>query len=522
MAPGEHQCVGCGKDHPSNKSLASHRSKCRLFKTRHTRNVGADIASSSTLPPTENEPPMPLEPDDHGGDHEVQDREVERDLNNPSSHLNLKPDSRSVPPMRQPRAFVDEPMSAVPDIATLELMETSPVFHSHSEPQGAATSAGAHSPKQKQPVAQTKPNRFGVYRVYKHGRPSLMPNESRTLNSRALIKSQLPAGGAMQALSDVNSATSPFRNKSIELLMSWHYSSSRIKSFGTLNSLVQDVILNPEFNAADLNGFDAAKQASILDNFTPPHPRSVLSPDDGWIESYVPIRLPPPGRGEWGQEADAPVYNVKGFFYRKPLEVIKAALQEEAAARFNFTPFEEYWKPSADATPERIFSEIYNSDAFLQEDAKIRAQPRSDCSLETVVVPLVLYSDSTHLASFGTASLWPVYLYLGNQSKYERGKPGAFAAHHLAYIPKLDDMIQDTYRAIFDGESATKEVLTHLRRELMQGVWEKLLDDDLMDAYLNGIVIEFCEDPTMPVVGNRRNRTSPRHVTACPKPRLMR
>lgn len=37
-------------------------------------------------------------------------------------------------------------------------------------------------------------------------------------------------------------------------------------------------------------------------------------------------------------------------------------------------------------------------------------------------------------------------------------------------------------------------MLTHLRRELMQAVWLLLLDDDdFMDAYINGIVIEFMD-----------------------------
>jgi hypothetical protein len=57
--------------------------------------------------------------------------------------------------------------------------------------------------------------------------------------------------------------------------------------------------------------------------------------------------------------------------------------------------------------------------------------------LEAFVVSALLYSDSTHLASFGTASLWPIYLFLGNVSKYIRSKPTSFSAHHIAYIPTV-------------------------------------------------------------------------------------
>ena len=46
------------------------------------------------------------------------------------------------------------------------------------------------------------------------------------------------------------------------------------------------------------------------------------------------------------------------------------------------------------------------------------------------------------------------------------------------------------YRKQF-GESATADMLTYLRREVMHAVWRLLLDDEFMDAYINGIVIEF-------------------------------
>ena len=34
-------------------------------------------------------------------------------------------------------------------------------------------------------------------------------------------------------------------------------------------------------------------------------------------------------------------------------------------------------------------------------------------------------------------------------------------------------------------------MLTYLRREVMHGVWRILLDDEFMDAYEHGIIIEF-------------------------------
>lgn len=44
---------------------------------------------------------------------------------------------------------------------------------------------------------------------------------------------------------------------------------------------------------------------------------------------------------------------------------------------------------------------------------------------------------------------------------------------------------------MFDNIAATKEVISHCKRELMQAVWNLLLDDDFIDAYVNGRLIRF-------------------------------
>ncbi|KAK7679638.1 hypothetical protein QCA50_017350 [Cerrena zonata] len=116
----------------------------------------------------------------------------------------------------------------------------------------------------------------------------------------------------------------------------------------------------------------------------------------------------------------------------------------------------------------------------------------------------MLYSDSTHLANFGDASLWPLYLYFGNQSKYERVRPATGSCHHVAYIPKLSDSFHDFYLNL-TGEGPPAEVLTHCWRELMHGVLRTVLDADFVHAYTHGIVIK-CSD------GNTR-RVFPRIFT---------
>jgi hypothetical protein len=105
------------------------------------------------------------------------------------------------------------------------------------------------------------------------------------------------------------------------------------------------------------------------------------------------------------------------------------------------TPFSQYWKISEEKTI-RVFSEAHTSPAMLDAYAEINALPREpDDDLERVVASLMVWSDSTHLTNFGDASMWPFYVYFGNQSKYTRGKPTSGACHHVAYIPTVSTNI---------------------------------------------------------------------------------
>ena len=92
----------------------------------------------------------------------------------------------------------------------------------------------------------------------------------------------------------------------------------------------------------------------------------------------------------------------------------------------------------ADSPPERVISEIYNSDAMIAEHERLQSQPNEPgCNLEKAIAAALVFSDSTHLTNFGVASLWPGYLLWGNQTKYERSKPSSFAAHHFVYMQSV-------------------------------------------------------------------------------------
>ena len=100
---------------------------------------------------------------------------------------------------------------------------------------------------------------------------------------------------------------------------------------------------------------------------------------------------------------------------------------------------------SGAAEPIRVYGEAYSSSIAvkLYKEVKAIPAPADQPKVETAIILLMLGSDATHLASFGTASLWPLYVFFGNMSKYETGKPSEPAASHLAYLPKVWEVCAD-------------------------------------------------------------------------------
>lgn len=58
---------------------------------------------------------------------------------------------------------------------------------------------------------------------------------------------------------------------------------------------------------------------------------------------------------------------------------------------------------------------------------------------------------------------------------------------------QLPDDIQDQIRKLEGARVIPKALLTHLRRELFHEVWKKILDDEFLFAWRQGIVI-CCAD----------------------------
>lgn len=163
---------------------------------------------------------------------------------------------------------------------------------------------------------------------------------------------------------------------------------------------------------------------------------------DHWREGSVKIKMPAEDKVKRTRgETRAPELEVSGIQYRPLLETIYAALDDPETPPFHYTPYKEYWKPFPDSTPERVYGELYSSNAWIEAHDEVQQLPKTD-GIDHFVLPIILYSDSTHLANFGNASLWPLYMYLGGVSKYMRCKSTEMVCYHLAYIPSVRTSIQ--------------------------------------------------------------------------------
>ncbi|EIW51154.1 uncharacterized protein TRAVEDRAFT_137876 [Trametes versicolor FP-101664 SS1] len=266
-----------------------------------------------------------------------------------------------------------------------------------------------------------------------------------------------------------------FKAKTVYLLCEWFYNSANTKSLDDLDALVQ-ILTTSGFKVSDLADFRARREMKRLDDYV--SPSGVFSKEDGWMEGEITLPLPKPGVHH-NSEADAPSFTVEGMYFRKIIEVIISEVQDRHfSEQRHWLPHKTFWNPPGDSAgtpsderqpstppsadnqphsqgghgmppPIRVFSETYNSDAMNQEYAKLRSRPRNPDdapSVEYNILPIVAWSDATLLALFGSAKLWPIYLYIANISKYIRGMPTEFVAQHVAYIPEVSHYVASLCR----------------------------------------------------------------------------
>jgi len=284
-------------------------------------------------------------------------------------------------------------------------------------------------------------NSFGVWREYPH-RPTIDPDGSLSLeelsNSHRVpsnLSESSPADLPVVSESSPNSEHPfywPCQNATIWRVMAWLNNGKTAKSEAEATAFVETVIHASDFNKDELLGFNAHRENQRLDKALS---RAALKSQ--FSESSVGILVP-----SGDPKVPAKTFSVPGLLHRKLTSVIIDALNDPLSHLLHFSPFKLFHRNPLTKKEERIFGELYTSDTFLAEHEEVQQHgklPSDDlsCKREKVVAALMISSDSTHLTNFGNTKAWPIYLMLGNLSKYFRSLPNSGALHHLAYIPSV-------------------------------------------------------------------------------------
>ncbi|KAI9059487.1 hypothetical protein FKP32DRAFT_1657872 [Trametes sanguinea] len=337
---------------------------------------------------------------------------------------------------------------------------------------------------------RTAPNQFGLIREYDGALPSVDPEDEVGVND--LLDDSAISWKTLSGATRRGLLIAPYPNMSSYLFGRWFWNGSATKSDTDRADLLKNCILHPEFDPRDLHGLNWKKLDDELASSGPGSGVGRFGSGDGWKPAAVTISVP---LGSAGGVHD---YTVNGLLYRPLQDVIATVCASELSAGFHYTPYRKLWQPPSGPDGqipplETVHGELYTSQAFLDAHLELqRSPPEPGCTLPRAVIACMPWSDSTHLAEYGNASLWPTYMLFGNQTKYERGRPSSNACHHVAYIPKLPSDIEDLINKHVHVDGIDK-ILTHCRRELMQGVWRVMLSDEFVHAYRHGIVVK-CYD----------------------------
>lgn len=218
--------------------------------------------------------------------------------------------------------------------------------------------------------------------------------------------------------------------------MRWLNNGRIAKSETEVTAFVESVIHSPDFCKDHLIGFNAHRENRRLDKAL-----SESNIRTQFCESSVNILVPSGDSSVPGQ-----LFTVSGLLHRNLTSIIRDAFNDSLSHLLHFSPFKLFHKSPITHEDERLFGEVYTSDAFLDEHEKLQRHgslppDEPDCKREKVVAALMFSSDATHLTDFGNAKAWPIYLMLGNLSKYIRSLPSSGAMHHLAYIPSVSNIL---------------------------------------------------------------------------------
>ena len=274
---------------------------------------------------------------------------------------------------------------------------------------------------------RTERNAFGLARAYE--------SDPRPRNQPGMAADQQKIQSSAKSASPYG----PYPNQSSWQLGSWFHSGSH-KSLDDFRAL-REILLAPDFSLDEIRGvswdrINADLARGVGTGLTDTSPLG-----NGWQSTTVKIQVP---TSEKTSRHPSKEFEIPDVMHRSITSVMDFVRGKDTASLlFQDIPYKQTWQPHNPAWPkENVFSELSSSEPFAElhrEVQKLQGEP--GCSLERVADIFLLGSDSMALSSFGLASLWPVYLFWANQSKYDLANRASGACHVIAYLEKARAVI---------------------------------------------------------------------------------
>lgn len=298
-------------------------------------------------------------------------------------------------------------------------------------------------------VQQTRPDDFGVYRLYKGVKPSRHPERDLSLEDVADdpafradpdVSNDLRVYGIRNTVPGSTSVYAPFANWTEASFTSWFDDGKAVLSQERGQRLIDTVITDPRFESKDLKGFKISTALKLLEQPKESNKDPIFS-SNVWYETDIVLSLPC-SKHKFKSEADAPKLRIPGLQHRDFVEILESFFSLSSFNNCQLAGFEEriHWGGDEANGSSRIYGEIFTSTNYLEMQAEVQQLARDlypDDPMENIAAPIVLYSDGTQLGSYGNASLSAGYAYGGLESEYIRVNPASLSASHFAYFPKV-------------------------------------------------------------------------------------
>ena len=233
----------------------------------------------------------------------------------------------------------------------------------------------------------------------------------------------------------------PFPNQSSFHLADWHWNGGVQKSLGSFQNLVA-LITHPDFSTNNIKSTNWSCVHSELG--TSDDEVGWLDEDVGWTHSSVTVMVPYQShRGVPSIAGAAPRnYTINGFYHQKLVSIMRdKILGLGHNHKFWFFPYKMLWKHNQNEEPIKIQGELFSSPESIKADREVQSMPgEPGCSLSRVIMALMFWLDATQITSFGSAKIWPLYMYFGNDSKYLWCKPSSHLCEHIAYFQSVSQI----------------------------------------------------------------------------------